>query len=91
MNLICLESGAGVSNQRKRRTQASAADLENAGRVIIAEPGGDYFSLRELDSEIGILNRTVQALQKGFDLVNSRTPAVCASGLDVAQEETAAT
>jgi multidrug efflux system outer membrane protein len=68
--------------------QASAADLENVHLVITAELAGDYFSLRELDSEIGILNRTVQALQKGLDLVNSRHNGGVASGLDVAQEET---
>jgi multidrug efflux system outer membrane protein len=68
--------------------QSSAADLENVRLVITAELAGDYFSLRELDSEIGILNRTVQALQKGLDLVNSRHNGGVASGLDVAQEET---
>jgi outer membrane protein, multidrug efflux system len=68
--------------------QASAADLENVRLVITAELAGDYFSLRQLDSEIGILNRTVQALQKGFDLVNSRHNGGVASGLDVAEEET---
>ncbi len=68
--------------------QASAADLENVRLVITAELAGDYFSLRQLDSEIGILNRTVQALQKGFDLVNSRHNGGVSSGLDVAQEET---
>lgn len=68
--------------------QASAADLENVRLIVTSELAGDYFSLRELDSEIGILNRTVQALQKGFDLVNSRHNGGVASGLDVAQEET---
>ena len=68
--------------------QASAADLENVRLVVTAELAGDYFSLRELDSEIGILNRTVGALQKGLDLVNSRHNGGVASGLDVAQEET---
>jgi NodT family efflux transporter outer membrane factor (OMF) lipoprotein len=68
--------------------QGSAADLENVRLVITAELAGDYFSLRELDSEIGILNRTVQALEKGFDLVNSRHNGGVASGLDVAEEET---
>src|ERR1700738_1842369 len=68
--------------------QASAADLENVRLVVTAELAADYFSLRELDSEIGILNRTVQALQKGLDLVNSRHNGGVASGLDVAQEET---
>src|SRR6202049_4107842 len=68
--------------------QASAADLENVRLVVTAALAGDYFLLRELDSEIGILNRTVQALQKGLDLVNSRHDGGVASGLDVAQEET---
>jgi outer membrane protein, multidrug efflux system len=68
--------------------QASAADLENVRLVITAELAGDYYSLRQLDSEIGILERTVQALQKGFDLVNSRHDGGVASGLDVAEEET---
>ena len=68
--------------------QASAADLQNVQLVLTAELAGDYFSLRQLDSEIAILNRTVQALQKGFDLVTSRHEGGVASGLDVAQEET---
>jgi outer membrane protein, multidrug efflux system len=68
--------------------QASAADLENVRLMVTSELAGDYFSLRELDSEIGILNRTVEALQKGLDLVNSRHNGGVASGLDVAQEET---
>ena len=68
--------------------QANAADLENVRLVLTAELAADYFTLRQLDSEIGILNRTVEALQKGLDLVNSRHRGGVASGLDVAQEET---
>ena len=68
--------------------QASAADLENVRLVITAELAVDYFTLRQLDSEIGILNRTVEALQKGLQLVDSRHKGGVASGLDVAQEET---
>src|SRR6202023_3975520 len=47
-----------------------------------------FFLLRELDSELRILTGTVEALQKGLDLVNSRHKGGVASGLDVAQEET---
>jgi multidrug efflux system outer membrane protein len=68
--------------------QASAADLENVRLIITAELAGDYFTLRQIDTEFGILNRTVEALQKGMDLVNSRYQGGISSGLDVAQEET---
>jgi len=68
--------------------QANAADLENVRLLVTAQLAGDYFNLRELDSELKILTRTVEALQKGLELVNSRHSGGVASGLDVAQEET---
>jgi outer membrane protein, multidrug efflux system len=68
--------------------QANAADLENVRLILTAELAADYFTLRQLDSEIAILVRTVDTLQKGLDLVNSRHQGGVASGLDVAQEET---
>jgi outer membrane protein TolC len=68
--------------------QASAADLENVRLVITAELAGDYFTLRQLDTELGILNRTVETLQRGLELVDSRHKGGLASGLDIAQEET---
>ena len=68
--------------------QASAADLENVRLVITSELAGDYFTVRQLDAELGILNRTVETLQRGLQLVDSRHKGGVASGLDVAQEET---
>jgi multidrug efflux system outer membrane protein len=68
--------------------QANAADLENVRLVIAAELAGDYFTLRQLDTELGILNRTVETLEKGLQLVDSRHKGGVASGLDVAEEET---
>ena len=68
--------------------QASAADLENVRLVITAELAGDYFTLRQIDTELGILNRTVDTLERGLQLVESRHKGGVASGLDVAQEET---
>lgn len=81
---------------RRRRTieaaqtayQAGAADLENVRLVITAELAGDYFTLRQLDTELGILNRTVETLKRGLELVDSRHKGGLASGLDVAEEET---
>ncbi len=68
--------------------QSSAAVLENVRLVVAAELAGDYFTLRQLDTELGILNRTVETLQKALQLVDSRHKGGVASGLDVAQEET---
>src|SRR5437899_10777948 len=68
--------------------QATAAELENVRLVITAELAGDYFTLRQLDTELSILNRTVETLQKALQLVDSRHKGGVASGLDVAQEET---
>ena len=68
--------------------QASAADLENVRLIITSELAGDYFSLRQLDKQIGLLTRTVETLNKGLELVRSRYKGGVASGLDVAQEET---
>jgi len=68
--------------------QASAADLENVRLLVTSQLAGDYFSLRQLDTQIGLLTRTVDALKHGLELVNSRYKGGVASGLDVAQEET---
>jgi len=68
--------------------QSSAADLENVRLVVASEIAGDYFSLRQLDTQIILLTGTVDALTQGLDLVNSRYKGGVASGLDVAQEET---
>ena len=68
--------------------QASAANLENVRLVIAAELAGDYFTLQQLDTELGILNRTVETLRRGLELVDSRHKGGVASGLDVAEEET---
>jgi len=68
--------------------QATAADLESTRLIITAELAGDYFSLLQVDTQLGILRRTVDTLSKGLELVNSRHKGGIASGLDVAQEET---
>jgi multidrug efflux system outer membrane protein len=68
--------------------QANAADVENVRLLVTSQLAGDYFNLRQLDSEVQILTRTVEALQRGLELVNSRHAGGVASGLDVAEEET---
>jgi multidrug efflux system outer membrane protein len=68
--------------------QASAAGLENARLVITAELAVDYFSLRELDSEIAVVDSALQFQEKALQLVQNRHAGGIASGLDVAQQET---
>lgn len=68
--------------------QASAADLENVRLILTAELAADYFTVRQIDTQLALYARTVDTLQKGLDLVNSRHKGGVASGLDVAQEET---
>jgi outer membrane protein, multidrug efflux system len=68
--------------------QANAADLANVQLVLTAELAADYYTMRQNDTQIALLERTVDALEKGLQLVNSRHQGGLASGLDVAQEET---
>lgn len=68
--------------------QASAAALENVRLVITSELAVDYFTLRELDAEIAVVNASVEAQTKSLTLVQNRHAGGIASGLDVAQQET---
>jgi multidrug efflux system outer membrane protein len=68
--------------------QSSAASLENTRLVITSELAVDYFSLRELDAEIAVVNSAVVYQEKGLVLVKNRHDGGVASGLDVAQQET---
>jgi NodT family efflux transporter outer membrane factor (OMF) lipoprotein len=68
--------------------QANAADLENVRLMITSDLASDYFSLRELDAEIGDVKEATAYYEKGLVLVNNRHAGGVASGLDVAQQET---
>ena len=66
--------------------QGSAADLENVRLVLTAELAADYFNLRELDREAGVVRESVEIQQRGLDLVNHRHEGGVANGLEVAQQ-----
>ena len=68
--------------------QSSAADLYNARLVLSAELAADYFSLRELDAELQVVQESVGIQQKGLQLVQSRHAGGVASGLELAQQQT---
>ncbi|VXB22605.1 RND efflux system, outer membrane lipoprotein, NodT family [Burkholderia sp. 8Y] len=62
-------------------------DLANARLVLTTELAGDYFSMRELDAELDVLNRSVQLQQKALDYVNTQHSLGAVSGLDVLQQQ----
>ena len=68
--------------------QASAADLENVRLMISSELAADYFQLRELDTEIAVVQKAVGFEKDGLQLVNRRHEGGAVSGLDVAQQQT---
>src|SRR5207248_229142 len=67
--------------------QASAADLENVRLLVSSELAADYFQLRELDSEIAVVQKAIEFQQQGLDFVQKRHQGGVSSGLDVAQQE----
>jgi multidrug efflux system outer membrane protein len=66
--------------------QSTAADLQNVQLVLTAELAADYFTLRELDAEFGVVQESVGYQRKGLDLLNNRHDGGIASGLEVAQQ-----
>jgi len=71
----------------KASAEQSADDLANARLVLTTDLATDYFSLRELDSEIDVLNQAVQLQQKALDYVTSEHDLGSVSGLDVLQQK----
>jgi multidrug efflux system outer membrane protein len=68
--------------------QASAADLRFVQLSVSASVAEDYYSLREADAELNILNATVNALQHGYQIVDNQFQHGLVSQLDVKQAET---
>jgi multidrug efflux system outer membrane protein len=66
--------------------QSTAADLQNVQLVLTAELAADYFTLRELDAEVNVVQESVGYQRKGLDLLNNRHEGGIASGLEVAQQ-----
>ncbi|WCM22628.1 efflux transporter outer membrane subunit [Paraburkholderia bryophila] len=67
--------------------EQSADDLANARLVLTTDLATDYFSLRELDAEIDVLNQSVKLQQKALDYVSSEHDLGSVSGLDVLQQK----
>ena len=67
--------------------EQSADDLANARLVLTTDLASDYFSMRELDAEIDVLNRSVVLQQKALDYVTTQHDLGSVSGLNVLQQK----
>jgi outer membrane protein, multidrug efflux system len=67
--------------------EQSRDDLANARLVLTTDLASDYFSMRELDAEIDVLNRSVILQQKALDYVTTEHDLGSVSGLDVLQQK----
>jgi multidrug efflux system outer membrane protein len=67
--------------------EQSHDDLANARLVLTTDLATDYFSARQLDAEIDVLNQSVALQQKALDYVNAQHELGAVSGLDVLQQQ----
>lgn len=68
--------------------QATSADLRFVRLAVESEVATDYYSLREIDAERGVLDTTVGELQKALDLTTNRFHGGLSSELEVKQAQT---
>ncbi|MXN76670.1 efflux transporter outer membrane subunit [Burkholderia sp. 4701] len=94
-----IQVGASVSYEldlfgRVRRSVESAQasseqardDFANARLVLTADLASSYFALREFDSEIDVVRRSIDLQQKALDYVTARHDLGAVSGLDLLQQ-----
>ncbi len=75
-----------VEGYRAAADQA-AADFENTRLMLTAQLVSDYFTLRELDSEIDVVNRSLGLERDALTFITSRHDLGFATGLDLAQQQ----
>ena len=75
-------------NAARKSAQASAADLENARLSLHAELAVDYFEVRSSDAQLKLVNDTIVAYERAFNLTNDRYEGGAAPQSDVDQART---
>jgi NodT family efflux transporter outer membrane factor (OMF) lipoprotein len=68
--------------------QASEADLAAARLSAIGDLAINYFSLREADAEMVLLDETIQGYQRAFEITGNRYAAGISAQTDVLQAQT---
>ena len=72
-----------------RAQLAASSDALAAARLAIeAEVAADYFTLRDLDSDFDLVQRTAEAYRRSLELTVNRRQGGVATDLDVSQAET---
>jgi NodT family efflux transporter outer membrane factor (OMF) lipoprotein len=67
--------------------EQSAADLENVRLLLSADLATNYFNLREIDTEIDVLQSALTLQRRSLELVDARHDLGAATGLDLAQQQ----
>ena len=65
----------------------AAADFENTRLMLTTQLVSDYFTLRELDAEIDVVNHSLDLERDALTFVTSRHDLGFATGLDLAQQQ----
>ncbi|CAN0625756.1 outer membrane protein, multidrug efflux system [Burkholderia multivorans] len=68
-------------------TDQARDDLADARLVLTADLASSYLALRELDTEIDVVNRSIGLQQKALDFVSARHELGAVSGLDLLQQQ----
>jgi multidrug efflux system outer membrane protein len=75
-----------VEGARASADQA-VADFENTRLVLLAALVTDYYALRELDTEMDVVRRSLDLQRNALTFVTSRHDLGFATGLDLAQQQ----